>query len=153
MSASTQSLLDRLIGTVRYLYHDIEPLSAEREFPEEVYETIATMRTEELRDAQAIKEGLSGVPSIEITQDSPEMGGSAVREPFHTVLSQFGTARETTLSMVRELPEADWSKSMNDGSTIRDRIQVIVERDEKQLKRLYHLAGKSYPPAFEVHAG
>jgi hypothetical protein len=113
--------------------------------PGEVLSTLVTMRDEELRDAQAIKEALSGVPSAHAGEGSPVLGGEAEQETLPTVLSQFGTARETILSMLRELDDAGWQQSTNDGTTVYDRVSAIVARDTGAIQRIYAAAGKSLP--------
>src|SRR5690349_19972854 len=103
MATTSHTLLSQLIGTVRNLDHDIGVLSGN--VPDEVLGTLIAMRDGELHDAQAIKEALSGVPSAVAGEGSPVLGAEAEQETLPTVLSQFGTARETILSMLRELDD------------------------------------------------
>jgi hypothetical protein len=143
MATTSHTLLSQLIGTVRNLNHDIGVLSGN--VPDEVLGTLIAMRDGELHDAQAIKEALSGVPSAHAGEGSPVLGAEAEQETLPTVLSQFGTARETILSMLRELDDAGWQHTTSDGTTIHDRVTAIVARDAEAVQRIYAAAGKSLP--------
>ena len=144
MASTSHALLSQLIGTVRNLYHDIGTLD---DVPSEVLATLITMRDAELRDAQDIKETLSGVPQHDSgsQDDTPVIGGEAEEVTLATVLSQFGTARETILSMLRELDDRGWQSPMADGTTIHNRIVAITERDEQAVQQIYRAAGKTVP--------
>lgn len=141
MSTSVQGMIDRLIATYRSLNEDIRPLAKDSELPDQAYVLLAKWRDDELRVAQTIKESLTGVRAPELINSTPVIGNETIQDPIPVVISQFGTARETTLSLVRELSEAEWSKARDDGSTVSDRIQDVVDNDARQLESLYTLVG------------
>ena len=141
MSTSVQGMIDRLIATYRNLNEDIRPLARESELPNQAYVLLAKLRDDELRVAQTIKEGLTGVRSPELTNSAPVIGTETGHDPIPVIISQFGTARETTLSLVRELSEADWSKALEVGGSVSERIQAVVDNDARQMKALYELVG------------
>jgi hypothetical protein len=55
------------------------------------------------------------------------------------LISQFGTARETTLNLLKNLTDEDWTKQTDDGKSIQDHVQDLVASDRNQLERIKQL--------------
>jgi hypothetical protein len=149
MATVTQKdeLLQQLIGTYRDLNNRVRPLGEERlrlkrgDHPS-IRDVVVQMREDELIFAQALKERLTGVPRPDVLENErPTLGSEQQGDPTAYVISQFGTARATTLSLVRELPEERWTEPIEGGGTVADRIQELVANDQRQLERLNGLLG------------
>lgn len=141
-------LIDALVTTYRELnltVRTVDESSLMAKGPDDsIRDVIAGMRKDEILFAQALKERVSGVPS-----PATEAGGDPVtgleseKDPTVLLISQFGTARETTLSMVKGLDEGGWTKAQDDGQTILDHIQELVANDSRQLERIRHMLARS----------
>ncbi len=145
-----RATIDRLIATYRELNMTVRPL-AETELTREgsdgsVHDIVNKMRADELRFAQALKERLSGVPSVDIQgEDAPIIGTETDDDTTVLLISQFGTARATTLSMIQGISDADWSAPVEGTTSLADRIQSLATNDELQLERIRALLGGTAP--------
>jgi hypothetical protein len=138
---SEQDLFNGLIATYRELNMKVRPLSEERlrlgRRGESVRDVIVDMRNDEMRFSQELKDRLVGV----------EAGESAPLEvigPDDTtveVISQFGTARESTLAMLRGLAPEAWDDQGPGNVTIRGAADALLARDGKHLEKLVRLLG------------
>jgi len=140
-------LIDRLIATYRTLNMTVRHLPEDRltaagSDGASVRDVVARMRDSELRFSQALKERLTGVPMPEgIGDETPVLGTEHDDDPTAVLLSQFGTARESTLAMLRGLAPEEWSAGLEGGRPIVARIQQLVENDQTQLARINALLG------------
>jgi hypothetical protein len=141
-TGSSQELIDGLINTFRELNIKV------RQAPEEqmrqggsggasVRDVVRRLRDDELRFSQALKERVTGVPMPDIFGDeSPIVGTEHSDDTTAVLISHFGYAREVTLALLRALEESDWDQEIGGGTTIRSRIQQLVENDRRQLDRI-----------------
>ena len=56
-----------------------------------------------------------------------------------SILSEFGTAREAILALIRELPEEEWGKQRegpNGQTTIQNVIDSLIANDRKALSEI-----------------
>lgn len=143
-----QELLDGLIATYRELNTKVRPLPEERlnlagANGESVREVVTRMRDSELRFSQALKERITGVAMPEMfgEHEAPVLGTETGHETTAIVLSQFGTARESTLAMLRGLPDPDWETTIEEGMPIRERVRQLWENDRRQMERIVGLLG------------
>lgn len=142
-----QNLIDGLIATYRELNMTVRTLpeaqlTAKGTDGASVRDVVQRMRDSELRFSQALKERITGVPMPEVLDDdSPVLGTEQAGDSTAVLISQFGTGRESTLAMLRTLPDAEWSQPLEGGTTITNRIQQLVENDRKQLARIHALRG------------
>jgi hypothetical protein len=143
---SGQTLVDGLIATFRDLNIKVRPL------PEwdlthrgsngtSVQDVVRRLRDDELRFSQALKERLTGVPIPDIfgSNAEPVLGTETKQETTAELISQFGTARESTLAMIQSLTDEEWDQVVEGGTSIRARIQGLVENDRKQLNLIMNL--------------
>jgi hypothetical protein len=105
------------------------------------------MRDDELRFSQALKDRLGGAPMDVVLQ---VMGGTGkahdlvVPGPDDTVgqaLSQFGTARESTLAMLRGLSPDEWDAPGAGGLTIRQASEKLLGNDSLHMEKIVRLLG------------
>lgn len=143
-----RSTTDQLIATYRELNMTVRPLPESeltRKGPAgSVHDIVGRMRADELKFAQALKERLTGVPSTAVEgETSPIIGTETEDDTTLLLISQFGTARATTLSMIRGISDEDWSAPFEDNSSLADRVQSLAENDALQLERIRGMLGSS----------
>ena len=146
-TSQKDELLQQMISTYRDLNNRVRPLGEERlrlkrgDRPS-IRDVVVQMRDDELTFAQALKERLTGVPMPDAIMDQrPTLGLEHQDDPTAYIISQFGTARATTLNLLRELSEERWTEPIEGGGTVADRIVELVENDRRQLERLNGLLG------------
>lgn len=146
---SERELIDGLITTYRELNNKVRPLPEERLAMQgggnggSVRDVITRLRDSELRFSQALKERITGVPMPEMfgEDEVPVLGTENPNDTTAILLSQFGTARESTLAMLRSLPAEEWNQSLEGGRTINDRIRQLVQNDRQHIERINGLLG------------
>lgn len=137
-----QQLIGGLIDTYRTLNNRV------RTVPEQqlrasaggttVREVMRRFRDDELRFSQALKERITGVPMPDIFSETalPTLGTETEEDTTAMLIAQFGTARESTLAMLRDLPDADWDSLVSDGKSLRVRVVELLNNDRRQLERI-----------------
>jgi hypothetical protein len=144
-----QALIDGLIATYRELNMKVRALPEERLQTKgadgsSVRDVVTRLRDNEYRFSQALKERLTGVEMPEIVgDDAPVLGTESPDDPTATLISQFGTARESTLAMLRTLPDPEWDQELEGGQPIRARISQLVDNDRRHVERITSLLGVS----------
>jgi hypothetical protein len=146
-----QEIFNGLIATYRDLNLRVRPLSEDRlrlgQGRSTVKHVIADMRDDELRFSQALKDRLGGAPMDKVLRDEgppDEIGELVVPGPDDTVaevLSQFGTARESTLAMLRGLTPDEWDAPGAGGSTIRQASERLMGNDARHMEKIVRLLG------------
>lgn len=130
----TSELIDSLVNTYRELNMKYRTLE---ETPE-MREIVSRMRDDEVAFSQALKDLTTGVGTAEGEQGEVVDGFD---RSLAQVISQFGTVRATTLNMLKGLPdEAAWEMQDENGDTIRQHVERLVQSDATQLERLKQVA-------------
>lgn len=133
-------VIDQLVNTYRELNTRYRVLGEEALVASGVRDTIDHMRRDEMLFAQALKERVTGVGTRradgEEFEPEPVVGAISADDSPIMVISQFGNARATTLTLLKQLEEEDWNKSAGDGQTILQHAQDLVENDRVQLAKL-----------------
>lgn len=126
----TTNLIDSLVDTYRQLninYRTIDGGS-------DAQEIVARMRDDEIAFSQALKDHLTGVGTADGEQNEVVDGGDRT---LAQIISQFGTARATTLNLLKGIKDASaWDTPIDDGQSIREHVQDLIESDRNQLQRL-----------------
>lgn len=137
------ALIDQLVDTYRELNNHVRPLPEERlnagGEDGSVRSVISRMRIDEMRFAQALKERITGVIHADLADKDPVLGTEHRNDTTIMLISQFGTARETTLNLLKNLTDEDWTKRTDDGKSIRDHVEDLVASDRNQLQRIKQL--------------
>ena len=140
---SDSNLIDQLIDTYHALNTrvrtvDESRLSAGTAEGGSIEEIVRRMRDDELKYSQALKERVTGVamPDIFGGGETPVIGTEASEDSTAIMISQFGSAREVTLSLLRDLPAEEWDTPQAGGKTIRERVNELVDSDQRQLARI-----------------
>jgi hypothetical protein len=146
-----QEIFNGLIATYRDLNLRVRPLSEDRlrlgQGRSTVKHVIADMRDDELRFSQALKDRLGGAPMDKVLRDEGDADGReelVVPGPDDTVaevLSQFGTARESTLAMLRGLTPDEWDAPGAGGFTIRQASERLMGNDARHMEKIVRLLG------------
>lgn len=104
-----------------------------------IHSIMVRMRLDEMNFAQALKQRVTGVV-ISASEDDERLNPKAHADHSTMMLiSQFGSARETTLSLLRDMPDETWEAKIDDGSTILDHIQELIKNDQAQMQRIKQL--------------
>ena len=137
-----QDLIGGLIETYRVLNNEVRVIPEERlrsssAGQPSVRDIIRRLRDDELRFSQALKERITGVPMPDIFSgdELPTLGTETEEDTTAMLIAQFGTARESTLAMLRDLPENEWDTEVEGGKTIRTRVIELLDNDKRQLER------------------
>jgi len=141
-----RELIDGLIATYRELNTKVRPLPEERlRLPGKdgsVRDVIAHLRDDELRFSQALKNVITGIPTPDVfAEEMPVLGTEGSDDSTATILAQFGTARESTLAMLRGLPTAEWDTQIDGTRSVRSRIERLIENDRRHMELIVGLLG------------
>lgn len=142
-------LLNQMIATYRDLNLLVRPipdtiLNQRSSGQASIRDLMQQLRDGELRFTQSTKELLTGQTIPDDFQDeSPILGLEHEGDPSRVLLSQFGTARESLLAMLREMTDEQWQIAGPGGKTMVDRINQLIESDQKTLARVQSLVGAS----------
>jgi hypothetical protein len=146
-----QEIFNGLIATYRDLNLRVRPLPDERlrlgQGRSTVKNVIEDMRNDELRFSQALKDRLGGAPMSEVLKEigaADEVEALVVPGPDDTVievLSQFGTARESTLAMLRGMTPDEWDAPGAGGLTIRQASEGLLGNDSRHMEKIVRLLG------------
>lgn len=136
-------VIDQLINTYRELNTRYRPLGNEALSTSGAADIIARMRHDEMYFAQALKERVTGVATAggEGREPEPVVGTISADDSPTMVISQFGNARATTLSLLKQLDEGDWTRPTDDGKTILEHARDLAESDRRQLEKLERAIG------------
>lgn len=134
LPSEQQDTIDELVATYRDLNAHVRNLpesSARR-----VHRIVQRMRNDEMLFAQALKERVTGVPHPDPEGAGPVLGTESEEDTVTMLTSQFGTARATTLSMLKALPAEGWQQDAGDGRTILDHVRDLTQSDANQISRI-----------------
>lgn len=146
-----QEIFNGLIATYRDLNLRVRPLSDDRlrlgQGRSTVRTVIVDMRDDELRFSQALKDRLGGAPMAQVlkamgaTGEFEELVVPGPDETVAEVLSQFGTARESTLAMLRGMTPDEWDAPGAGGLTIRQASESLLSNDTLHMEKVVRLLG------------
>jgi hypothetical protein len=135
-------LIDGLVATYKSLNMSI------RQLPEEklrggggnasAREAIRRLRDDELQFSQALKVRVTtGQPMPDVSgEEQAIIGTESEDDTTAALIAQFGTARESTLAMLRGLPDEEWDSTDAGARTIRMIIRDRVANDQRRLQAI-----------------
>ena len=130
-------VIDQLVNTYRELNTRYRPLGDETLRSSGARDIIDRMRMDEMLFAQALKERVTGVGTVPVEgEDEPVIGNETADDSTIMVISQFGNARATTLTLLKGIDESDWEKPTDDGKSIMEHARALAENDRSQMARL-----------------
>jgi hypothetical protein len=139
-------LIDRLVATYRILNHTV------RHRPEADLERgeasarliIRKLRNDELHFSQNLKARISGqAVGLDDTEGQRDFGTAGLQSTTAELIAQFGTARESTLAMLRSLPDDQWDVTGEYPRSIRTEVFELVDHDRQVLDALGKVLGES----------
>lgn len=145
-----QNLIDQLIATYRELNLTLRPMSDEElrrpmASGRSIRDVVAELRDSELRFSQALKDRQAGTPmppfeEIISSGEALVVGSEGQDDSTEVLLSQFGTAREATLTMVRFVSTDEVGSIQMEDPSVRqeivDRITQLVMHDHRLLAEI-----------------
>lgn len=143
-----QHLFDGLIATYRELNLKVRPLPEDRltigRSGETIRDVIVDLRDDELRFSQALKDRLTGQSMIDVFRDEEGAAMAEIPSADDTtveVISQFGTARESTLAMLQGLAPEAWDDGGGGPLTIRAATDALLANDRVHMEKIVGLLG------------
>lgn len=136
---SDLELIDQLISTYRVLNHEVRmlPEAQLRQGNPSPRRVLEKLRDDELRFSQDLKARISGQHvSFAETRETAVLGTESEHDSTQAIIAQFGTAREATLSLLRDIGEHQWDDAGQHDRTIRTEVAALVEQDRKALDQL-----------------
>jgi hypothetical protein len=139
-------LIDGLISTYRTLNLTIRSLPGDDN--PALRESIRKLRDDELRFSQALKARVTlGQPMPTISEEEKGViGTEGEHDSLAEFLAQFGTARESTLSLLRGLSPEDWNATGIGPKTIAQIIDEHLANDQKHLAEISAAIGTPLHP-------
>lgn len=148
---SNQEIIDGLIASYRELNFKVRSLtpslSGDTPSPDAsaIRDILAQMYSRELLASRAFRAMVAGEDSPsddEAADQETSRGSQTANIPLQYLISQFGTAREATLAMLRGQPEEVWNREImtpRGRMSLKDYAWTLVERDRRQLRRIDEL--------------
>ncbi len=138
-----------LIDTYKTLNHRVRgraeaDLTADHN-GESIRSHILKLRRNELQFAKALSAALLGDAAV-VTQDSDEeavgvTGVDSEDEPTSVIISQFGSARATTLNTISSLDDDAWDRPLIDNKRIHDLAKELAESDRSHMEQITRMLG------------
>jgi hypothetical protein len=138
-------LIDSLIATYRTLNMRVRPLDPATAGQlaaggTTLRSVIADMRNQELTASQTLKNmTLSDTSAGGISTAEVDILPPSDEENVRVLLSEFGTAREAILALIRELSDEQWETERPGASgptTVLAYVQALTQRDQQVLSQL-----------------
>jgi hypothetical protein len=132
----------QLIETYKMLNNDVRPkdendLTADRG-GSSVFDVVRDMKNDELLFAKALTERLTGeIMGTSDDEDAPPVIGNEVAEETTQILiSQFGSARATTLNTMQTADDEAWERPLTDNKKMLDLAKELAESDRVRLDKI-----------------
>lgn len=134
-------IIDSLIATYRNLNLAIRPMpeaqATKAAGGQSLRDLIIDLRDNEMMVSQQLK--LMTLGEGGLTGTMPDILPIAENLSTRSILSEFGTAREAILALIRELPEDDWAaerEGPNGRTSIQTFIEQLVAHDREALSKI-----------------
>ena len=139
---ANSDLIDSLIATYRNLNLAIRPIADAQATQaagggKSLRDMIVELRDHEMAASQQLK--LMTLGEGGASGGMPEIAPSAPGLSTRAVLSEFGTAREAILALIRELSDEDWTAQREGAqgqTTIQAFIEQLVANDRQALNQI-----------------
>jgi hypothetical protein len=80
---------------------------------------------------------------LDDTEGQRDFGTAGLQSTTAELIAQFGTARESTLAMLRSLPDDQWDVTGEYPRSIRTEVFELVDHDRQVLDALGKVLGES----------
>jgi len=135
-----EELISGLVSTYKTLNTSIRQLPEEKlragGASNSAREAIRRLRDDELKFSQALKVRVTtGQPMPVISEgEQAIIGTESDDDTTAALIAQFGTARESTLAMLRSLADTEWDSTEAGAQTIRMIVRDRVANDQHRMK-------------------
>jgi hypothetical protein len=136
----------KLIDTYKWMNNELRPrgedaLAADHG-GESIKSIVRQMKDSELMFAKALTQSLTGEVLGDAESDEPPViGNEAVNETGAILISQFGSARATTLNTMQGADEEAWDRPLEGNKKMLDLANDLAESDRVHLEKLRRIAG------------
>jgi hypothetical protein len=139
---ANSDLIDSLIATYRNLNLAIRPIPDAQASQaigggKSLRDMVVELRNNEMSASQQLK--LMTLGEGGLSGGMPEIAPSAPGLSTRSVLSEFGTAREAILALIRELPDDEWAakrEGVKGQTTIQTFIEQLAANDRQALSQI-----------------
>lgn len=136
----------KLIDTYKWMNNELRPRSedalAADHGGESVKSIVREMKDSELVFAKALTQSLTGEAGSEDESDEPPViGTEADNETGMILISQFGSARATTLNTMQAADDEAWDRPLDGNRKLLDLANDLVESDRVHLEKLRRMIG------------
>lgn len=129
----TTTLIDSLVET----YKELNMKYRQHGGSAEAMRIVTRMRDDEVHFSKALKDRVTGIGTSDHGSHNLSDAIDGSDETLAHVISQFGTARATTLNLLKSIKDdSTWQNTLDDGSTILEHVNELVRSDATQLRRL-----------------
>jgi len=141
-TAERETTRRELIDTYKYLNNEVRGKDEERLAAQHggtsVKEIIRQMRDDELMFAKALTERLTGdiMGASSDADDKPLIGNEVENATTAILISQFGSARATTLNTMASAHDEDWGRPLSENKTMLDLASDLADSDRRNLERI-----------------
>jgi hypothetical protein len=135
------NVVNDLVATYRELNLRVRPLSesqlaADKGGPS-IKSLVSGLRDDEATFAQMLKQEVTGITvDDDFAADAPRTRVESGEDSTAMLISQFGTARATTLSLLKSLDDEGWNKPTASGKTIFELASEAAARDKGYLDKI-----------------
>ncbi len=134
----TTTLIDALVET----YKELNMKYRQHGGSDAAMRIVTRMRDDEVHFSKALKDRVTGIGTSDQGAGNLSDAIDGSDETLAHVISQFGTARATTLNLLKSIKDENtWTEPLDDGSTILQHAEELVRSDATQLKRLAESIG------------
>lgn len=136
----------QLIDTYKMLNNDVRNLGedtlAADQGGESVKSVVRKMKNDELLFAKALTERISGdVMGSQDDDAPPVIGNEVANETGAILISQFGSARATTLNTMQGAEDEAWDRPLTDNKKMLDLAKELVESDRVHIAQIRRMIG------------
>lgn len=133
---------NQLIETYKMLNTEVRPkdenvLTADRSGTS-VMSVVREMKDDELLFAKALTERITGeiMGNVDDEDAPPVIGNEVADETTRILISQFGSARATTLNTMQSAEDEVWDKPLVDNKKMLDLAKELAESDRTQVDKI-----------------
>ena len=136
----------QLIDTYKTLNTELRPKGdavMEREHGgESIKSVLREMKDHELQFAKSLTLGLTGDTMGDEDSDEPPVIGNEVANETGTILiSQFGSARATTLNTILSADDETWNLQLDGNKTMLELAKELAENDRVHMEKIHRMMG------------
>jgi len=135
----------KLIDTYKWMNTELRPRGEEvlaaDHGGESVKSVLRQMKDNERLFAKALTQSLAADGLGDDTDEPPVIGNEAANETGAILISQFGSARATTLNTMQAADDEAWDRPLDGSKKMLDLANDLVESDRVHLEKIRRMIG------------